>query len=104
VWDLEADGFPPGPWGAILLFNFLDRRLLAQLAAHLAPAGVLACRTHLTHRLRPPSARPRRPEHLLRPGELLSLEGFALLDYREFAGATDSWAALLARRSAGHSR
>src|SRR5579859_1426776 len=73
--DLEA-----GPWpfagdrfGAVLVFRYLHRPLFAALAAAVAPDGVLLYETFAEGHER--IGRPRRPEFLLRRGELL--EAFA---------------------------
>lgn len=98
-WDVEARGLPPGPWGAVLLFRFLDRSLFGLMADSLTPGGWLAWKTHLDHPLRGDSARPRRPEFLLRPGELLSAAaGLTVLEYREEASSGGALARLVARR------
>jgi len=75
--DLETAG--PWPLGAgydgIVVANYLYRPLLPAIAAALAPGGVLIYQTFALGNER--FGRPRRPEFLLRPGELL--EAFAAL-------------------------
>jgi SAM-dependent methyltransferase len=70
--DLE-DG---SPWpladrrfGGIVVANYLFRPILQHLAAALAPGGILIYETFGLGQER--HGRPRNPEHLLRPGELL---------------------------------
>ncbi len=41
----RADQVPPGPWGAILSFRFLERPLLERLPELLKPGGVAVLRT-----------------------------------------------------------
>lgn len=90
-------------WGGILVFHYLDRELLPALPRALLPGGVLAYKTHLAHRLRGASTRPRRSGFLLQPGELLrAFPALHILEYAEWARPGEAFAALLARR--GHSR
>lgn len=104
VWDASSRGLPPGSWGAILVFHFLDRSLFPGIAAALAPGGILAYKTHLRHRLRGPHAHPRRPGFLLEPGELLrAFPSLRTVEYREWALPGEAFAALLARRPASQS-
>ncbi len=98
---------PPPPaasgWGAILVFHYLDRALLPALPEALLPGGVLVYKTHLAHVLRGAHTRPRRPEFLLRPGELLgSLPTLNVLEYGEWGRPGEAFAGLVARR--GYSR
>ena len=70
--DLE-DG---GPWrlgggfAAIIVTNYLHRRLLPAMPEALAPEGVLLYETFMTGNER--FGRPSNPDFLLRPGELLA--------------------------------
>jgi SAM-dependent methyltransferase len=93
-----------GPWGGIFVFHFLDRALFDTLARDLNPQGFLVYKTHLAHPLRAPGSRPRRPDYLLRPGELInSFAQLEVLAYREWAEGGNAFAALLARKPQGHS-
>jgi SAM-dependent methyltransferase len=72
--DLE-DGRPFPSQGrqfaAVICTNYLHRPLLPDLVAAVAPGGVLLYETFTQgHEL---LGRPRRPEFLLRPGELLAV-------------------------------
>ena len=70
--DLEASDPPrelAGPFAAIVVTNYLHRPLLGPLLAALAPGGVLIYETFAAGQER--FGRPRSPEHLLQPGELL---------------------------------
>jgi SAM-dependent methyltransferase len=58
-----------GSYDGIVVTNYLHRPLLRPLAAALAPAGVLLYETLMAGNER--FGRPRNPEFLLRPGELL---------------------------------
>jgi SAM-dependent methyltransferase len=75
--DLETGAPWPlgGGYDGIVVTNYLHRPLLAAIAGALAPGGALIYETYMigNERLR----RPRNPEFLLRPGELL--EAFAAL-------------------------
>ena len=71
--DLEADPWPlPGQtFDAVVVTNYLWRALFPALKAAVAPGGLLIYETfaqaHAT------LGRPRRPEFLLRPGELIEV-------------------------------
>jgi SAM-dependent methyltransferase len=73
--DLEAPGAPwpftAGRFAAIVVTNYLHRPLLAQLAASLAPDGVLIYETFAVGN--EAFGKPSNPDFLLRPGELLGL-------------------------------
>ncbi len=73
--DLEA-----GPWpysgvrfAGIVVCRYLHRPLLPLLAHGLAPGGVLIYETFMLGQER--IGRPRNPDYLLRPGELLDVYG-----------------------------
>ena len=73
--DLE-DGvtpwpFSPGRFAAIVVTNYLHRPLLAQLAASLAPDGILIYETFANGN--GAFGKPSNPAFLLQPGELLAL-------------------------------
>ena len=70
--DLEEGGaWPPGDarFGGVVVINYLHRPLFPVLTAALAPGGVLIYDTFAEGNER--FGRPRNPDHLLRPGELL---------------------------------
>jgi SAM-dependent methyltransferase len=73
--DLEAPGaawpFGPGRFAAIVVTNYLYRPQLRQLAASLAPDGVLIYETFALGNAA--FGKPSNPDFLLRPGELLQL-------------------------------
>ena len=75
--DLENDeGWQLGDhYDGIIVTNYLHRPLLPAIAAALAPRGVLIYETFARGNER--FGRPRNPDFLLRPGELL--EAFAML-------------------------
>ena len=64
-----------GGYDGIVVTNYLHRPLLRSLAAVLAPGGVLIYETFMVGNER--LGRPRNPDFLLRPGELL--DAFAAL-------------------------
>jgi SAM-dependent methyltransferase len=74
-YDLELDGAPwpfaAGRFAAIVVTNYLHRPLLPQLAASLAPDGVLIYETFALGN--EAFGKPSNPDFLLRPGELLGL-------------------------------
>jgi SAM-dependent methyltransferase len=63
AWELGGD------WDGIVVTHYLHRPLLAPIAAALAPDGVLIYETFAAGNER--FGRPRNPDFLLRPGELL---------------------------------
>ena len=71
--DLEADPWPlPGrTFDAVIVTNYLWRALFPALKAAVAPGGLLIYETFA--QAHAALGRPRRPEFLLRPGELLDL-------------------------------
>lgn len=73
VADLEADAWPlPGQrFDAVVVTNYLWRPLFPALLAAVAPSGLLIYETFA--QAHAALGRPRRPEFLLRPGELLDL-------------------------------
>jgi SAM-dependent methyltransferase len=73
VADLEADAWPlPGrQFDAVLVTNYLWRALFPALLAAVAPGGLLIYETFA--QAHAALGRPRRPEFLLRPGELIAI-------------------------------
>jgi len=75
--DLEAPGaawpFAPGRFAGIVVTNYLHRPLFADIAAGLAPDGVLVYETFA--RGNEVFGKPSNPDFLLSPGELLDLAG-----------------------------
>ena len=70
--DLETGGtWPLGDarFGGVVVTNYLHRPLLPALTAAVAPGGVLIYETFAAGNER--FGKPRNPDHLLRPGELL---------------------------------
>lgn len=100
--DLE-DGYriAPARYDVIVCFNYLHRPLAPAIVAGLRPAGVLVYETFTLEQLR--FGKPRNPDHLLRPNELLALfGGLRVLRYRE--GVFDpgrAVAGLVARQETG---
>ena len=91
--DLE-DGvtpwpFSPGRFGAIVVTNYLHRPLFAQLAASLAPDGILIYETFAIGN--EAFGKPSNPAFLLHEGELLALagaSGLRIVAYED--GCTDT--------------
>ncbi len=70
--DLETDsarGVPAGSYAAVIVTNYLHRPLLPQLVAAVGPRGLLIYETFAAGNEH--YGRPRSPDHLLQPGELL---------------------------------
>ena len=80
--DLETDERRPlgGDYDGIIVTNYLHRPLLSAIACALAPGGVLIYETFARGNER--FGRPRNPDLLLRPGELL--EAFTALSVVAF--------------------
>ena len=97
--DLTVTKLPGGPWSVICCFRYLDRNLFPQMAAGLAPGGLLFYRTFNVHHLKKATAF--NPEYVLQPGELN--REFSTLDILSLSDGDDpeentSWIA--ARRPA----
>jgi SAM-dependent methyltransferase len=87
-----------GRFSVLTCFRYLDRRLLPFLAGALAPGGVLLYQTFLEEQARR-GGRPRRPEYLLMPGELLeAFPDLEVLAYDEGTDQDGSWLASVAGR------
>ena len=97
--DLTVTQLPAGPWSVICCFRYLDRDLFPQMAAGLAPGGLLFYRTFNVHHLKKATAF--NPEYVLQPGELAwqfsTLDVLSLSDGDD-PGKNTSWIA--ARRPA----
>jgi SAM-dependent methyltransferase len=90
--DLEAPDaawpFAPGSLAGIVVTNYLHRPLFGQLAASLAPDGVLIYETFA--RGNEIFGKPSNPDFLLSPGELLGLAdcgGLRVVAYEDGAAA-----------------
>lgn len=71
-----------GGYDGIVVTNYLHRPLFPGLAAALSPAGVLIYQTFAAGNER--LGRPRNPDFLLRPGELLdAFEGLAIVAFEQ---------------------
>ncbi len=82
VCDVEQEGLPPGPYDVVVWIYFLGLERLAQVAAQLAPGGLLVLEHPTTTNLE----RHERPSRrwLLQPGEVTShLGGLEVLQYDE---------------------
>lgn len=86
--DLEAPGavwpFAPGSLAGIVVTNYLHRPLFGQIAAALAPDGMLIYETFA--RGNEIFGKPSNPDFLLNPGELLDLAlrgGLRVLAYED---------------------
>jgi len=97
---IEADltkGLPdPGPFDAILVFNYLDRSAVATLPRALAPGGLLVMETFLEAQ-KAFGWGPTSDDHLLRSGELRGLVSpLTVIHGREVVEAVDNarWSAM----------
>ena len=80
--------FPPERFGVVLVTNFLDRTMFADLVRLVAPGGFLVYETYTTDHLelvnRGMARGPTSTDYLLRPGELRELAApLAVIEYRE---------------------
>lgn len=99
VGNLERDSDSwNGSWGAIHVHRFLHREGLALAVGRLRPGGWLLYETFI-ERQAAAGRKPRRPEHLLRSGELLqAAAGLEIVEYREGETEDGDWTAALAAR------
>lgn len=82
--DAHSLPFKAGVAGAVLVFYFLEREILAELVRLLAPGGILLYETFLRRQNRISSNGPRNPDYLLDDGELYEhFRGLELLFYEE---------------------
>lgn len=102
IADLEQFPLPVHRFDIALCFYFLERRLWRAMQQTVKPGGYFVAETYTVGRLGGRLASgPRRPDHLLRPGELrTAFEGWSILLYREMAGKK-AVTSLLARKPAG---
>lgn len=71
--DLEQEGVNPlggRTFSAVLVFRYLHRPLIPFIKGSLKKGGILMYETFITEQAR--FGRPKNPDHLLKPGELLS--------------------------------
>ena len=89
--DLEAEPWPiPGErFGAVLVTNYLWRPLFPALLDAVAPGGLLIYETFALAQAA--IGRPRRPEFLLRPGELLDVLRLSPQADAGGRAASESW-------------
>lgn len=87
IWqiDLEKEGGNPLPsetYGAVLVFRYLHRPLIPGIRKALVQGGILLYETFTVDQAR--FGRPKNPDHLLKPGELLGwFEDWQVLHYFE---------------------
>jgi tellurite methyltransferase len=82
--DARSLPFKAGVAGAVLVFYFLEREILAELVRLLAPGGILLYETFLRRQNRISTNGPRNPDYLLDDGELYEhFQGLELLFYEE---------------------
>jgi SAM-dependent methyltransferase len=81
--DLETIQLPVERFDLVFCFFYLQRDLFPQIKAAVLPGGLLVYKTYTTDQLRFPG-RPRHPQHMLRPQELLeTFRDFRVLVYQE---------------------
>jgi SAM-dependent methyltransferase len=95
--DLELIQLPGSSFSLLLCFNYLQRSLFPQMARALHPGGLLLFETFTAAQLNY-SRGPRKPSHLLVPGELrAAFPELHVLFYREL-NAGQGIASLVARK------
>lgn len=100
--DLTTYPLPPDAFDVVMIFNYLDRRRMSEFRAAVRRGGFLLCETFLRAQ-RDYGWGPTSDDHLLGPGELLSLaEPFEVVLAREalefIGGRPMAVASILARR------
>jgi hypothetical protein len=97
--DVERDPASwGGAWGAVHVRRYLHRPGFPLLKERLSPGGVLLYETFL-RRQADEGRRPRNPDYLLSPGELLNLaESLTVLSYDEGRDGHGDWVARLVAR------
>jgi SAM-dependent methyltransferase len=91
VADLEADPWPlpDRTFDAVVVTNYLWRALFSALKAAVTPGGLLIYETFA--QAHAALGRPRRPEFLLRPGELIAVLQCPAAPPREPGAASEEW-------------
>jgi tellurite methyltransferase len=74
IWQVdleeeERNPLAPDAFGAVLVFRYLHRPLIPCIKKAMVPGGVLVYETFTAEQSR--FGKPRNPDHLLKPGELL---------------------------------
>jgi 2-polyprenyl-3-methyl-5-hydroxy-6-metoxy-1,4-benzoquinol methylase len=100
--DLERDPLPPGPFDAVMIFNYLDRDRMGDFLAAVKPGGHLLAETFLEQQ-RTLGTGPTSDKHLLKTGELITMvQPFEVVLAREVMEVIDGHpsflASILARR------
>lgn len=100
--DLTTYPLPPDAFDVVMIFNYLDRRRMPECRAAVRRGGFLLCETFLQAQ-RDYGWGPTSDDHLLGPGELMSLvEPFEILLAREalefIGGRPMAVASVLAQR------
>lgn len=98
--DLNKYKITPGRYQVILNFYYLQRSLIPQIKAGLAPGGVVVFEAHTAAQRDNPGARGWDKEFLLEPGELKkAFAEFEILHYTETNDGTNAVASLIAKKS-----
>ena len=102
VADLET-GFriPADRYDVIICFYYLHRPLIPEIKHGLRPGGIVVCETYNSDQAE--WGRPKNPEHLLKPGELLNMFcEYRILRYREgIIEPRKAIASIIARKPGG---
>ncbi len=87
TWELDleipgTDPLPENAYSGVIVFRYLHRPLIPSIRKALKPGGILIYETFTVEQRR--LGRPRNPDHLLEPGELLGwFSDWILIHYSE---------------------
>ncbi len=97
--DLDHQRFPPECFDLVVVFRFLDRTLLPNLAQSLRPGGLMIYQTYNRNRLR--DHPDFHPAYLLQPGELAGFfSGFETIASNDTPAIEDPLSYWIGRRPA----
>lgn len=100
VANLEDFRLPTEHFDVVTVFNYLDReKLPGQIVRTLRPGGILLFETFTLNQFQMPGNRMKNPDHMLRPGELLTMfPGLRIRAYRDLSLEDRAVASLAAEK------
>lgn len=88
--DIDAESFTSSVYDVIVVSNYLDRSICAEIAHALLPGGLLFYQTFVLNKVTPEFG-PGNPDYLLKPNELLSLfEGLEVIVFSDLGVVGDT--------------